>query len=86
MSEGEWPTDLRWSDLFVLARCWGASSARWLSGKRGRLAVWLQKIQRAWPDLHYRTVKGGLVLLPSPPRIPPSHLRLVTTGSEAREP
>ena len=37
----------------------------------------LQKIQRAWPDLHYRTVKGALVLSPSPPRIPPSQLRLV---------
>ena len=37
----------------------------------------LDKIQRAWPDLHYRTVKGALVLSPSPPRIPPSQLRLV---------
>ena len=37
----------------------------------------LQKIQRAWPDLHYRTVKGALLLSPSPPRIAPSDLRLV---------
>ena len=37
----------------------------------------LQKIKRAWPDLHYRTVKGGLVVLPSPPAIAPSQLRLV---------
>ena len=37
----------------------------------------LQKIQRAWPDLHYRTVKGALVLSSSPPRIPPSQLRFV---------
>ena len=37
----------------------------------------LKKIKRAWPDLHYRTVKGALVLSPSPPRIPPSQLRLV---------
>ena len=27
--------------------------------------------------LHYRTVKSALVLSPSPPRIPPSQLRLV---------
>ena len=37
----------------------------------------LQKIQRAWPDLHYRTVKGAFVVSPSPPRIPQSQLRLV---------
>ena len=37
----------------------------------------LKKIQRSWPDLHYRTVKGALVLSPSPPRIAPSQLRLV---------
>ena len=37
----------------------------------------LKKIKDAWPDLHYRTVRGALVLSPSPPRIPPSQLRLV---------
>ena len=37
----------------------------------------LQKIKKAWPDLHYQTVKGALVLSPSPPRIAPSQLRLV---------
>ena len=37
----------------------------------------LEKIQRAWPDLHYRTVKGALVLSPSPSAIAPSQLRLV---------
>ena len=37
----------------------------------------LDKIQRAWPDLHYRTVKGALVIEPSPPAIAPSQLRLV---------
>ena len=30
-----------------------------------------------WPDLHYQTVKGALLLSPSPPRITPSQLRLV---------
>ena len=37
----------------------------------------LQKIKRAWPDLHYQTVKGALLLSPSPPAIAPSQLRLV---------
>ena len=40
----------------------------------------LDKIQRAWPDLHYRTVKGALVIAPSPPAIAPSQLRLVDGG------
>ena len=38
----------------------------------------LKKINRAWPDLHYQTVTGALVLSPSPPRIPPSQLRLIS--------
>ena len=37
----------------------------------------LKKIKEAWPDLHYHTVTGALVLSPSPPRIAPSQLRLV---------
>ena len=37
----------------------------------------LKKIKMAWPDLHYQTVKGALLLSPSPPRIAPSQLRLV---------
>ena len=37
----------------------------------------LQKIQRAWPDLHYRTVKDALLLSLSPPAIALSQLRLV---------
>ena len=39
----------------------------------------LQKIKRSWPDLHYHTVTGALVLSPSPPRIAPSQLRLVNS-------
>ena len=38
----------------------------------------LKKISRAWPDLHYETVMGGLVVSPSPPRIPPAQLRLIS--------
>ena len=37
----------------------------------------LKKIKDAWRDLHYQTVKGALLLSPSPPRIAPSQLRLV---------
>ena len=38
----------------------------------------IKKIKRAWPDLKYRTVPGGLVIKPCPPRIPPStQLRLI---------
>ena len=40
----------------------------------------LKKIKRAWPDLHYATAKGALILSPSPPRIAPSQLRLVDAG------
>ena len=38
----------------------------------------LKKINRAWPDLQYETVTGGLVVSPSPPRIPPAQLRLIS--------
>ena len=37
----------------------------------------LKKIKLSWPDLHYQTVKGALLLSPSPPAIAPSQLRLV---------
>ena len=37
----------------------------------------LKKIKISWPDLHYQTVKGALLLSPSPPRIVPSQLHLV---------
>ena len=36
----------------------------------------LKKIKRSWSDLHYQTVRGALILAPSPPRIPPPQLRL----------
>ena len=37
----------------------------------------LKKINRSWPDLHYQTVTGALLLSPSAPRIPPAQLQLV---------
>ena len=38
----------------------------------------LKKIKHAWPELHYGTVTGGLMISPSPPRIPPAQLRLIS--------
>ena len=70
---------LTWRTLY---RQFGADPAK--SGNRRTVDSFrtkclreLQKIQRAWPDLHYQTVKSGLVLFPSSPRIAPSQLRLV---------
>ena len=40
----------------------------------------LKKINRAWPDLLYATVKGGLVLSPSPATYPAQH----NSGSSSR--
>ena len=37
----------------------------------------LFKIKLAWPGLSYRTVRGGLVVSPSPPRVAATQLRLV---------
>ena len=36
-----------------------------------------RKSSERGPDLQYQTVKGALLLSPSPPRIAPSQLRLV---------
>ena len=36
---------------------------------RGDCLRELKKIKDAWPDLHYQTVKGALLLSPSPPRV-----------------
>ena len=40
----------------------------------------LKKIKMAWPDFNYETMRGGVVILPSPPRIQPAQLRLVDGG------
>ena len=37
----------------------------------------LVKIKSAWPELTYRTVRGGLVILPSPPRVAATRLHLI---------
>ena len=54
-----------------------ANDARTVNNFRAKCLRELEKIKIAWPDLHYQTVKGALLLSPSPPRIAPSHLRLV---------
>ena len=36
----------------------------------------LKKIKDSWPDLHYQTIAGALLLSPSPPCIAPSQLHL----------
>ena len=73
------PLRLTWSQLYAQ---FGADPAKsndkaTLSNFRKDCLRELQKIKMPWPDLHYQTVKGALVLLPSPPRIAPSQLRLV---------
>ena len=73
------PLRLTWPQLY---RQFGvdpakASDKATLSNFRTDCLRELQKIKRAWPDLHYQTVKGALLLSPSPPRIAPSQLRLV---------
>ena len=73
------PIRLTWRQLY---RQFGADPAKagdkfTIRNFRSDCLRELQKIQRAWPDLHYQTVTGALLLSPSPPRIAPSHLRLV---------
>ena len=73
------PLRLTWARLY---RQFGVDPAR--AGDQGTVDNFrrdclreLTKLKIAWPDLHYRTVKGALLLSPSPPAIAPSQLRLV---------
>ena len=73
------PLRLKWP---VLYRQFGvdpakADDTRTVDNFRTDCLRELKKIKDAWPDLHYQTVKGALLLSPSPPRIAPSQLRLV---------
>ena len=73
------PLRLTWPLLY---RQFGVDPARandkaTLSNFRADCLRELKKINHAWPDLHYWTVKGALVIAPSPPAIAPSQLRLV---------
>ena len=73
------PLRLSWRQLY---RQFGVDPAK--AGEKSTLSNFradclreLKKINHSWPDLRYRTVKGSLILSPSPPRIAPSQLRLV---------
>ena len=73
------PLCLSWRQLF---KQFGADPAK--VGKhssvnrfRSECLRELKKIKRAWPDLNYGTVTGGLVISPSSPRIAPAQLRLI---------
>ena len=73
------PLTLSWKQLF---RQFGADPAK--VGKHSTVNRFradclreLKKINCAWPNLHYATVTGGLVLSPSPPRIQPAQLQLI---------
>ena len=76
------PMRLTWTQLY---RQFGVNPARatdqgTVNNFRRDCLRELQKIKRSWPDLHYRTVKGALLLSPSPAVIAPSQLRLVDAG------
>ena len=73
------PLTLTWRQLY---RQFGADQANagnksTVNHFRGNCLRELKKIKRAWSNLHYQTVTGALVLLPSPPRIPPAQLHLI---------
>ena len=73
------PLQLSWRQLY---RQLGVDPARsndkaTLSNFRAKCLRELKKIKMAWPDLHYSTPKGVLLLSPSSPRISPSQLSLV---------
>ena len=71
------PLTLTWRQLYRQLGANPAAGPTYISGFRRVCLREFKKIKRAWPDLHYRTVTGGLVIEPSPPRIPPSQLRLI---------
>ena len=54
-----------------------ASDTRTVDAFRTDCLRELKKIKGPWPDLHYNTGKGVLLLSPSLPRIAPSQLRLL---------
>ena len=72
------PQRLTWKHLY---RQFGADPARAGDSRtvdyfRTDCLRELTKLKSAWPDLHYRPVKGRLVIEPSRPRIAPTQLRL----------
>ena len=78
------PLQLSWKQLYRQFGPDPAKAGRHNSGTRFRADCLreFKKIKRAWPGLHYQTVTGALVLLPSPPCIHPRH----NSGSSASRP
>ena len=73
------PLRLMWPQLY---RQFGANPAKsgdtsTVNNFRAKCLRELKKIKRAWPDLNYHTVTGGLVISPSSPRIAPTQLHLI---------
>ena len=73
------PLRLSWKQLY---RQFGSEPAKasdnvTVQHFRAKCLRELKKINHAWPELHYETVTGGLLLSPAPPRIPPALLRLI---------
>ena len=67
------PLRLSWSRLY---QQFGADSSRATDRRavqnfRAQVLRELVKIKTAWPDFDYKTARGGLILLPSTPVIPP---------------
>ncbi len=74
------PLCLSWKQIYRQFGANPASAGKHSTVKNFRVECLreLKKINLAWPDLNYGTVTGGLVVSPSPPRIPPAQLRLIS--------
>ncbi len=72
------PLTLSWRQLYKQFGAHPADGPADISGFRRQCLRELKKIKRAWPDLNYGTVTAALVIEPSPPRIPPAQLRLIS--------
>ena len=73
------PVRLSWPQIY---RQFGvnptaASDKRTVQNLRAKVLRELVKIKSAWPELTYRTVRDGLVVSPSPPRVAATRLHLI---------
>ena len=73
------PVRLSWPQIY---RQFGvnptaASDKPTVQNLRAKVLRELVKIKSAWPELTYRTVRGGLVVSPSPPRVAATRLHLI---------
>ena len=82
------PVRLSWPQIY---RQFGvnptaASDKRTVQNLRAKVLRELVKIKSAWPELTYRTVRGGLVVSPSPPRVAATRLHLIESSARPRIP